>query len=193
MASISNVAILTPALSVSFIRTHFSSAHTLSLSLSLSLPLRPPRQPSLCAPAVPLLWLEFVLLCFRMATMEAVHAHLPPQPHFFLPLFAPVLTHVPFLSLSLLMPSKNWRAMAFVSGAGVPGRVKRGAGAAAAYCQGGEVIQPGIPHLWQVLTHMSQPVSPGLLNLCGWTLLLSVWLDTHKRPGNAAALPVPHE
>ncbi len=27
---------------------------------------------------------------------------------------------------------------------------------------GGEVIQPGIPHLWQVLTHMSQPVTPGL-------------------------------
>lgn len=23
---------------------------------------------------------------------------------------------------------------------------------------GGEFIQPGIPHLWQVLTHMSQPV-----------------------------------
>lgn len=27
---------------------------------------------------------------------------------------------------------------------------------------GREVIQPGIPHLWQVLTHMSWPVTPGL-------------------------------
>lgn len=47
--------------------------------------------------------------------------------------------------------------MAFVSSAGVLGgwKGRRGYGCLPS---GGEFIQPGIPHLWQVLTHMSQPV-----------------------------------
>ena len=82
----------------------------------------------------------------------------PIQPCFFLP--CAVLPRV--LLLSLLMPSKNRRGMAFVSSAGVPGGWKGARRLWLPTVQEGEVIQPGIPHLWQVLTHMSQPVTPGL-------------------------------
>lgn len=52
-----------------------------------------------------------------MATIEAAPTATHPTP--FLSPLAPFF-HMSF-SLSLLMPSKNWRGMAFVSSAGVPG------------------------------------------------------------------------
>lgn len=105
-------------------------AHTLSLHLPRSR--GPPRLPSLCAPAVPLLWLEFVLLCFRMATIEA----------------APTATH-PALFLSPLCRSsprpaplsahalKESERDGFCVQCRCPGWVKGGAEAVAAYRPGG--------------------------------------------------------
>lgn len=71
---------------MSFIRTR---------SPASSLSLRPPRQPSLCAPAVPLLWLQFVLLCFRMAKVEAAPTMTHPTHSVSLSLFLSLSPHAP--------------------------------------------------------------------------------------------------
>ncbi len=134
-------------------RSFLLHAHTLSFSLALG----PPRLPSLCAPAVPLLWLEFVLLCFRMATNEAAPTVTHPT-QFLSPLLRSSPRHLPLPAHALKESERD----GFCVQCRCPGWVKRSAEAVAAYCQGGEVIQSGIPHLWQVLTHMSQPVTPGL-------------------------------
>lgn len=129
-------------------------AHTLSLCLSPSLAFRPPRQPSLCAPAVPLLWLEFVLLCFGMATIEAAPTATHPTPF-----LSPLAPFFPALSAHALKESQREWLLCLVQVSRVGEKGRRGC---CCLLSEGEVIQPGIPHLWQVLTHMSQPVTAGL-------------------------------
>lgn len=173
---------------MSFILTHFSCELTPSLVLgppSRQLPVR-----SSCSPAVAPVCVTLFLHGYDWA------CHLPSLPH-----------RCPSSPISF--PLAAFLPMSLSSHCSCPERIVEGGllcpvqvsrvgekGAPSlrlAYCQGGRLFSPGIPHLWQVLTHMSQPVSPGLLSLCGRTLLLSVWLDTHKRPGSATTLLVPHE
>ena len=140
------------------ILTHFSCKLTPSL---FSLCFRPPRQLSLCAPAVPLLWLEFVLLCFRMATIEATPTSTHPTPFLF-HLRHPSPCVFPLVAQAQRIGERRLLYPVQVFWVGEKGH--RGCGRLSS---GGEFIQPRIPHLWQVLTHMSQPVIPGLWNLCG--------------------------
>lgn len=69
----------------------------------------PPRRSPLCAPAVPLLRLQFVLLCFRMATIEP-----PPQPP------SPLLRSSPHPLPPSAAALRAAGEGAFVSRAGVP-------------------------------------------------------------------------
>lgn len=48
-----------------------------------------------------------------------------------------------------------------------PSLLKRGYRGHGCLLLGREVIQAGIPHLWQVLTRASRPVTPGIRDLCG--------------------------
>lgn len=118
-------------------RSFLLQAHTLSLSLS-PLTLRPPRLPSLCAPAVPLLWLEFVLLCFRMATIEAA----PTATH---PILSPLLRSSPHPFPLSAHALKELERDGFCVQCRCSGWVKRGAEAVAAYCWGGRLFSLGSP------------------------------------------------
>lgn len=116
-----------------------SPAHSRPLSLRPG----PPRQLSLCAPAVPLLWPEFVLLCFRMATIEAAPTSIHPSSRF---LFSLASSLTGSFSSPYSDPKNNRRGLAFVSGAGVLDGWK-GIQAMDAHRSGREFIQAWIPHL----------------------------------------------
>lgn len=154
----------------------------------------------MCAPAVPLLWLEFVLLCFRVVTIEEppphsrTHTLLPPHLN---PSNPPctVLPHIfsPFPAHALKESEKD----GFCIKCRCPGWVKRAAEAMAAYRQGVSLFSLGSPTCGRSWPTWVSQLFTAKKNLCGWMLLLkplfSVSPHTHKRPGNAAELLVPHE
>lgn len=154
IASIFNISILTQTISGSFILTHFSCKLTPSLLAPSQTTQTVIPVCSSCSPAVARVC---VTLFPHGQGWGSPHCD-PANPISFS--LCSVLPHVLFLSL--LMPSKNQRGMAFVSSAGVPGGWKGAQRLWLPTIGRGEVIQPGIPHLWQVLTHMSQPVTPEL-------------------------------
>lgn len=84
----------------------------------------PPRRSPLCAPAVPLLWLQLVLLCFRVATIE------PPPPLGSSPHPPPPCSQGSSGRRGLCLPRR------------CPTLLKGGvAEAAAAYCWGGRLFK----------------------------------------------------
>lgn len=69
--------------------------------------------------------------------------------------------HIHFPSLCCSFSLKELERDGFCVQCRCSGWVKRATEAVGGAGGGRDVIQAGIPHLWQVLNHMSQPVAPG--------------------------------
>lgn len=159
MASIFNISVLAQTLLRLFLSLCLSFSPKLSQSLSRSLLDHP--ESCLCVlqlfPCCGLSLCYFVSAWLRLRN-PPTHARTPCSLHTSTHLNPPLYCSAPHLfPFPCSCPKRigeGWLLYQVqVSWVGEKGR--RGYGCLPS---GGEFIQPGIPHLWQVLTHMSQPV-----------------------------------